>query len=173
MRTFLILMVASSLALSACSGWRDSRANPSNWFGGSRSAPAPVEAGGTVNPLIPQQTGILQRDRRETYDGTLVLEITDLVVERTSTGGIIRVTGQTALQGAFDVRLTSEDENDIEPVDGVLTFELRAIQPDNQGIGTIAGRTVRVGRYVSSHVLERTSEVRIVGAQNVRTTQRR
>ena len=170
MRTVLTLLVISTLVLSSCSRWRDSRANPSNWFGKSRSAPVAATEEHT-NPLIPQQTSIFRRDKRDTYDGTLLAEVTDLVIERTSTGGIVRVTGMSNLQGAHDVRLISD--NDGEPVDGVLTFELKALQPEDQGIGTQTARTVRAGRYVSSQVLERTRTIRVVGALNERTTRRR
>ena len=171
MRRIAILLVVSSMVLSACSGWRDSRANPTNWFGKSRSAPAPVATAENPNPLIPERVGIFRQDKREQYDGTLLREVTDVVIERTNSGGIVRVTGMSSLQGAFDVRLTSE--NDGEPVDGVLTFSLKAIQPENQGVGTTSGRTVRVGRFVSNQVLARTDSIRIVAEGNVRTTKRR
>ena len=169
MRTFLTLLVISTLVLSSCSRWRDSRVNPSNWFGNSRSTPvaATVE---NPNPLIPARTSIFKRDKREVYEGTLVREVTDLAIEPTSTGGIVRVTGLSTLQGAHDVRLTSEEDD--EPVDGVLTFSLRAVQPNDQGLGTRAGRTVRVGRYVSSQVLARTTSIRIVAETNVRSVRR-
>lgn len=171
MRRIAILLVVSSMVLSACSGWRDSRVNPSNWFGKSRSAPAPVATAENPNPLIPERTGIFRKDKREVYEGTLLREVTDVVIERTSSGAIVRVTGMSSLQGAYDVRLTSETDG--EPLDGVLTFSLKAVQPENQGVGTTSGRTVRVGRFVSNQVLERTSTVRIVADTNVRTTRRR
>lgn len=169
MRTFLTLLVISTLVLSSCSRWRDSRVNPSNWFGKSRSAPVETTEAST-NPLIPERTSVFRKDHRETYQGTLVDQVTDLVIERTSTGAIVRATGMTALQGAHDVRLTSD--NDAEPVDGVLTFSLKALQPADQGYGTEAGRTVRVGRYISHQVLERTQTIRVIGERNVRTTRR-
>ncbi|QGX98303.1 hypothetical protein EI983_08415 [Roseovarius faecimaris] len=171
MRRLTTLLVISTLVLSACSGWRDSRVNPSNWFGKSRSAPAPQATAANPNPLIPEQVGIFRRDKRAVYEGTLLDEVTDVVVERTSTGAIVRVTGQSRLQGAHDVRLTSETDG--KPVDGVLSFSLKAIQPQNQGVGTREGRTVRVGRYISRQVLEETSTIRIVAERNVRTTRRR
>jgi len=166
MRTVLTLLVISSLGLSACSGWRDSRVNPSNWFGGSRPANVPEATVENPNPLIPERTSIFQRDRSETYEGTLVAEIVDVVIERTSTGGIVRVTGRSARQGAYDVRLINETDG--EPV----TFSLKALQPTNQGVGNSTARTIRVGQYVSTQTLERTRTIQIVGAQNARTTSR-
>lgn len=170
MRGITVLLVVSTLVLSACSGWKNSRANPSNWFGNSRSQPVEATAE-NPNPLIPERTGIFRQDKREVYEGTLLDEVTDLTIERTTSGAIIRVTGMSRLQGAYDVRLTSETDGD--PVDGVLTFSLEAVQPDDQGIGTRAGRTVRVGRFVSNPVLAKTQTVRVVAATNVRTTRRR
>lgn len=170
MRTILILTVASALMVSGCSGWRDARVNPSNWFGGSRSAPVQTDLGANPNPLIPERRSILQRDRSETYDGTLVAEITELAVEPTSTGAIVRVTGVTERQGAFDVRLIND--NDGEPVDGILQFSLQALQPQQQGIGTTTSRTVRAGAYVSNHALDRTTQVEVQGARNSLTTRR-
>ncbi len=171
MRRLAILLVLSSMVLGACGGWRDSRANPSNWFGKSRSAPAPVATAENPNPLIPERVGIFNPDKRENYEGTMLREITDVVIERTNSGGIIRVTGMSAQQGQHDVRLVSD--NDDEPVDGVLSYTLMAVQPNDQGIGSKSGRTVRVGKFVSSQVLARTDTVRIVAEINVRTTKRR
>jgi len=171
MRTIVILLVTSTLVLSACGGWRDSRVNPSNWFGNSRPAPTPSAEPASTNPLLPQRTSIFQRDKSERYEGTLVAEVTELVVERTPTGGILRVAGVTTLQGAYDVRLTSETDG--EPVDGVLTFSLKAVQPDDQGVGNTTTRTVQAGQFVSTQVLERTKTVRVIGALGARTTARR
>lgn len=171
MRSFAILLVVSSLLLSACSGWRDSRINPTNWFGKSRSQPVSAPSPENTNPLIPERVGIFRKDKREVYAGTLLSEVTDVVVERTSTGGIVRVTGQSRLQGAHDIRLTSDTDG--EPVDGVLTFSLKALQPNDQGVGSKAARTVRVGRYVSSDVLAQTTTIRVIAERNVRTTRRK
>ena len=171
MRTSLGLLLVASLLLSACSGWRDSRVNPSNWFGGGSSKRTPVATEANPNPLIPEQTSIFRRDQREIYEGTLVAEVTALTLEPTSTGAIVRVTGVTARQGAYDVRLVNETDGD--PVDGVLKFELKALQPTNQGIGGTNARTIRTGVYVSSEVLERTSAVEVVGLRNTRTSRPR
>lgn len=171
MRILLTLLVISTLTLSACGGWRDSGVNPSNWFGKSRSQPAPQASAANPNPLIPERTSVFRKDKRETYEGTLLDEVTSLTIERTSTGAIIRVTGKSRMQGAYDIRLTSQTEG--KPVDGVLTFSLKALQPQDQGLGSNAGRTVRVGRYISSEVLLQTKSIRVVAERNVRSTRRR
>lgn len=162
MRSIVILTVASSLLLGACSGWRDARVNPSNWFGSARSAPAVPEDASTQNPLIPERTSILQRDRSESYAGTPVASLTDLSVERTSSGALVRVTGHSARQGAYDVRLVNETDD--EPVDGVLRYTLSAIQPEEQGIGPAVSRTVRAGVHIPGTVLERTTRIEVAGA---------
>ncbi|WP_371224100.1 hypothetical protein [Roseovarius sp. 2305UL8-3] len=172
MRTVVTLLMISTLTLSACSAWRESRVNPSNWFGGSRSAPVETADPASTNPLLPERGNtIFRRDKRERYEGTLVAQVSDLVVERNPYGGIVRVTGVSARQGAYDVRLISETDG--EPVDGVLTFSLKAVQPTDQGLGNTTTRTVRVGRFVSTAVLERTQTIRVIGATEARTTGRR
>lgn len=175
MRIFLSLLLVSSFLLSACAGWRDARVNPSNWFGGGRSAArAAAEADvppEEVNPLLPTQTSILTRDRREKYDGIMASQVTDLAIERTTTGAIVRVTGLSALQGAYDIRLVPE--NDGDPVDGVLTFSLKAVQPDDQGPGSALARTLRAGAYVSSDTLARTETVQVNAGTNSLTARPR
>lgn len=167
MRSIVILTVASSLLLSACGGWRDARMNPSNGFGNTRSAPAVSEDATTRNPLIPERTSILQRDRSESYAGTPVASLTDLSVERTSSGALVRVTGRSARQGAYAVRLVNETDD--EPMDGVLRYTLSAIQPEEQGIGPAAARTVRAGVHIPSSVLERTTRIEVAASAGTLT----
>lgn len=170
MRILLTLLVISSLTVSGCSRWRESRVNPSNWFGNSRSTPIEATAEQETNPLIPQQTTIRRRDKREVYKGTLVDQVTDLAVERTAGGAIIRVTALSSRQGAYDVRLTSDTKG--EPVDGVLTFSVKALQPLNTPQGPKVTRTINVARHVGRDTLDSVKTIRVVAARNVRTTQR-
>ena len=138
--------------------------------------PAPVTAPGDapppeeVNPLIPERTSIFQRDRTEVYLGTPVDQVTEIRVERLPAGAIIHVTGIALRQGAYDVRLTSKTDD--EPVDGVLTFTMAALQPQNQPQGPVSTRRIEVAKFVSNDVLERTRTISIVGARNVQTTRR-
>lgn len=168
MRTSLATLVILSMALSAC-GWRDSRVNPMNWFGNSRSEPVTTQATGEANPLLPERESIFSR-KPEEYPGTAVAQVTALSVEPSGGGAIIKVTGLTTRQGAFDVRLTSETEG--EPVDGVLELDLRAIQPDDLPQGPEATRRVTAGRFVSDQTLARIREIRVAGARNVQTVRR-
>jgi hypothetical protein len=194
MRITLLALLASTMVLSACGGLRESRMNPANWFGRSTStATEPgtvVRADGKVtevNPLIgerqqrkayenprlrnqPQGRISLARGEERPYDGTLVGQVESLVVERTSTGAIVRATGITTRQGAFDVRLVPL--NDGTPVNGVLSFELRAVQPLNTFQGAQRTRQVQAGAPLSVQTLEEIREVRVIAQQNTRTTRR-
>jgi len=190
MRFLLSILLISSLTLAACGGFRDSRLNPVNWFGKSRSQAIeqPSGASGTkeVNPLIGdrkrsplvkakntsviQRSGLFRRDKVVPYEGTPVDQVTDLQIERTSTGAIVRATGLTLRQGAFDVRLLRD--NDEVSEDGVLTYTLRALQPVSMPQGPQRTRTIRAADYISKDDLSRVRVIRVSGARNVRTTSR-
>jgi len=176
MRTLLSLLVISSMALAGCSGWRDSRANPSNWFGQSEPRRV-VVADGTeeVNPLLPERTGIFdKRPKDETYAGSAVDQVTALSIEQTPGGAIVKATGLTQRQEAFDARLidvNSQDE-DLVPVDGVLTFRLSAIQSRVAPQGPERTRRVNVGRFISKQTLAETRVIRVVAARNERVSRR-
>ncbi|MBW4975662.1 hypothetical protein KZZ08_18695 [Roseovarius mucosus] len=169
-RVFLSLVAMSALA--GCGGYRRSRANPRNWFGRStprrRTAePAPAN----TNPLIPEREDTIFRRRRDkVYEGTPVDQVTRMVIERTSDGGIVRVEGVALRQGAFDVRLVSDTEN--EPVNGVLELRLMAIQPEDQPQGSERARTVLAGVFLSNQALERANEIRVIGARNEQISRR-
>lgn len=176
MKRRVFLSLAAMSALAGCGGgFRRSRANPRNWFGGARAqrraaqpASAPAEP---VNPLIPErEDSIFRRRREEVYEGTLVDQITRMAIEPTSDGGIIRVEGRTLQQDAFDVRLVSETEG--EPVNGVLEFKLMAIQPTDTPQGSPRARRVLAAVFVSSQTLDRTEMVRVLGARNLQESRR-
>ncbi|MBC7181541.1 MAG: hypothetical protein H5U14_15845, partial [Roseovarius sp.] len=89
-RVFLSLVAMSVLA--GCGGYRQSRANPRNWFGRSTPRRRATEATpASTNPLIPEREETIFRRRRDkVYEGTPVDQVTRMVIERTSDGGIIR-----------------------------------------------------------------------------------
>lgn len=194
MRFTAVALIASTLILSACGGSiRESRLNPANWFGRSTSTrveTATTAADGTVkpvNPLIGKRkqsqlvaanrktvTGsgsIFDRKKETIYEGTLIDQVTDLEIERTSTGAIIRATGLTARQGAFDVRLLPLGNG--APVDGVLTFEFLALQPINTYQGPERTRRVQAAYALSNPELEKIRTIRVLAKRNVRTSKRR
>ena len=172
MRKTVAGLVVLSLTLAGCSGWRDSRINPGNWFGNSRSAPTGDSTSAQTNPLIPEQTGSIFRrsPAEEVYEGTPVDQITKLTIERTSSGAIILVEGVTLRQGAFDVRLTSDTDG--EPVNGVLELALEAVQPDTTPQGPERTRTVTTGLALTDRELTAISTIRVVSGRNVMTTRR-
>jgi hypothetical protein len=193
MRIVVSVLVISTMTLAGCSGLRDSRANPANWFGQSKSErlvesstpPAPGDRQ-TGNPLIEEpearrsnairqsavdRSGLLSRpDREEIYEGSLIDEVTALRVARVPTGAIIRVTGLPQREGAFDVRLIQVNPDG--PVNGVMEYTLNAYQPVNTRQGSVRTREVEVGTFLSNKDLEQITEIRIVAERNQRSTTR-
>jgi hypothetical protein len=167
MRRFLAVLVISSVTLSGCGRLRDSNANPANWFGKRNPGPVATAPGepAEVNPLIPQKTSVFKRNKSENYIGTPVANITSMTIERLPTGAILHVTGVSLQQGAYDVRLISDSKGD--PVNGVLTFKLKAVQPLDQPQGSQQARTIHAARFVSNSNLESASVIQIIGGRNV------
>lgn len=196
MRVLLSVMLISAMTLSACSGWRDSGANPRNWFGNSNSArventtntgqPRSPSDRQTGNPLIEdenaelivrrnasvaQKSGILRRRNKvEIYDGSLVDEVTSLIVEPLPTGAVVRVIGLPQREGAFDVRLLPVNEDG--PVNGVMEYTLNAYQPLQTAVGTERTRQVQAGAFLSNADLEEINEIRVRAELNIRSTRR-
>ncbi len=167
MRKILAILVISSVALSGCGRLRDSKANPANWFGKRNNRPiaTATEEPGEINPLIPQKTSIFKRNKSVTYFGTPVDNVVSMTIEKLPTGAIIHVIGVSRQQGAYDVRLTSDNKG--EPVNGVLTFKLKAVQPLDQPQGPQQARTLHAGRFVSNSDLENSSLIQIIGGEKV------
>lgn len=195
MRFSLVVLLVATMLLPACGGsLRDSRINPANWFGRStsvetepgtvRTADGRVEE---VNPLIGErrQSKMIPSNRKvhndsgsifdrgkkdEIYEGTRVDRVTDLAVERTSTGAIVRVTGVSSRQGAFDVRLLPLGDG--EPVDGVMTYELLALQPINTAVGPEHTRRIQAAQPLSMNDLQEIRTIRVIARNNTRQTTR-
>ena len=75
MKKVVMVTVLAGLTVSACGSWRESRVNPRNWFG-------------RAEPVQQEQLITDVEDPR-----ALVPQITDLVIERTPDGAIVRATG--------------------------------------------------------------------------------
>lgn len=163
------LLLCAVLVLAGCSGGlSNSWVNPGNWFGESRSEA--VSAEGTVNPLIPKR-GLLQRKEVE-YQGQPVAQIKSLRIERKPGGALIHVVGVTDSIGYYDVRLQAENEG--VPVNGVLSYTLRAVRGANAiAGGSEAARQINAARYISDQDLEGARSIVVKGAQNQRSTRRR
>jgi len=167
----LTVLLVASLMLAGCGGWRDSRVNPSNWFGKSRSER--VEPAEETNPLIPRQTrGVFSRP--DPVDNTTpITEVTELRVEQTTTGVIIYAEGLASRQGPYEVELrpvtTPEEE-----ADGILSLSFRVIYPNRATpVGSEFSRTVRAAYSVNKYEIRGIRTIRVIGQNNQRTTRRR
>ncbi len=175
MRIPLSALLVASLTLGGCAVVRDSAVNPFNWFGRSTSVPVETAtADQQVNPLIPQRTGFFRRraTAKETYVGEPFGEVVDMTIERIDEGAIIRVTGRAARQGVYAVRLIPENE-DLLPVDGVLTFRLEGIEPRrDMPQGAPQTREVVVAQKVTNQQLRGVRTIRVEGLTNARVARR-
>ena len=173
-------MLSVVLIAGACATVRESRINPLNWFGSSTSEPAATQTAEAspqeANPLIPRERPRIRLGRRnqerELEDGTLIANVSELVVERVPGGAIIRVEGIADRQGVHSVRLTPADP-ELRPEDGVLTFRLEGVTPDRaRSGGPDRARRVVAAVSLTDQQLGGVRVIRIEGAQNVRTTRR-
>ncbi|WP_299731536.1 hypothetical protein [uncultured Tateyamaria sp.] len=156
---------------------RDSRVNPFNWFGNSRSDPIERDARAEVNPLIPvnERGGLFRstRDKVVEYRGSPVDQVSGLVIERVPGGAIVRATGISSYDGPYGVQLTPATEG-TEPVDGVLTYRLEAERPSELRRATSTRvRTVTAAVHLSDRELRDVRVIRVEGVRNAQTTSRR
>lgn len=171
MRKSLVLILAGTLILSGCGGWRDSRINPGNWFGKSRSAPiAETTATEVVNPLIPQERRKSIFARAEKEDLSVpVATISDLRVEPTPNGAIIYATAIASRQGAYEVELRQEPD----AAEDTLEYTLRVVYPEaSTPSGSVHSRTVQAAVTLSEQDLRGIRTIRVNGTENARETRR-
>ncbi|TDK50344.1 hypothetical protein [Antarcticimicrobium luteum] len=167
----LSVLLVTSLLLAGCGGWRDSRINPGNWFGKSRSER--VQATEAANPLIPKSTrGMFARP--DPVDVTVpIAEVTELRVEQTSTGAIVYAEGVAARQGPYEVELRPVSTPE-EEAEGILSLSFRVVYPERPTpVGTAFSRTVRAAHSMTRQELAGVRTIRVAGRDNVRTTRRR
>ena len=172
MRKTLTLLLAATLVLSACATVRDSRVNPFNWFGQSRSEP--IAQAENTNPLIPRSGGLFSRGsaEEEVYVGRPFEQVTNLTIERVPGGAIVRATGLAARQGYYAVQLTPENEAE-EPEDGVLTYRLEGVRPPNRtAVGAQPTREVIAARRLSDQQLRGVRQIRVEGQLNAQVARR-
>lgn len=169
----IAVLLIAGLTVSACGGWRDSRVNPTNWFGGSTSAPVETTTSASANPLIPEsRRGIFARPEDE--DRSIpITKVTEMQIDPTTTGAIIQVVGVANRQGAFDaeLRLTpAEDDAD----KGVLTYTFFVTYPEKPTPqGAERTRTIRQAISLSRQDLQNVRVIRVIGQENVRESRRR
>jgi len=149
----IIILTMALSALAGCSTpWRDSNANPANWF----------STDDRPETLVPIEEDLVIDNR------PLVAQVTAVSVDRTPGGIIRRATGLPAAQGYWDAGLVLE-QRDGEPVDGLLSFVFRATPPTTRSEGARATRELTVARFLSNQQLQGVSELRVVAEQNSRS----
>lgn len=171
MRTSIALLIAASLTVSSCGGWKESRANPRNWFGSSEEVELAPESAEAANPLLPEtSTSINLFAKPEAPDTTvLISSVTGLRVERTDTGAIIYAEGLAARQGAYNVKL----RQDPDAADGTLALQFRADYPAAATpLGSERTRKLRAAYSLSDADLKGISLIRISAENNARETRR-
>lgn len=166
MRKTIAMMLISTLVLSSCGMVRNSRLNPANWFGRASETQNVAPS----NPLIPRRTGLIQRGP-VVYGGVAVDRITSLVVERLPNGALIRIEAVADRQGSFNV-LVDPDTLDEDPVDGVLSYTLKAQKPRRSPVGTEPSRRIVAARFVPLEKLAGVRTIRVAGARNTLTVRR-
>ncbi len=163
MKSPIVVVLTLSLALAGCSGVRESRLNPFNWFGRSQQAEAVT--------LAPEGGyGASAIDRR-----VLVEQVTSLEIRRTPEGAIISAAGVPPTQGWWDAELVAE--NGGEPVGGTLTYRFVVAEPVPgtavaSRVLTPVSREVTAGAFLSNIALGDVRRVVVTGALNSRTISR-
>ncbi|MGR3622460.1 hypothetical protein [Pseudophaeobacter sp.] len=171
MRKSLALFLAATLVLSSCGGWRDSRINPGNWFGKSRSTPVEATTAEEVNPLIPEREGKSIFARAEEEDLSVpAAQISELRVEPTPTGAIIYATAIAERQGAHELELRLVPDT----APNTLEYTFHLLYPEAPTpVGSEHSRTVRAAVTLSDQSLQGIRLIRVSGSQNARETRRR
>ena len=155
MKAPLAALLIASLAVSGCGGLRESRMNPRNWFGHSRSA---------ERPDLGQTSAVV--DNRP-----LVPAVSEMSIERTSSGAIVRAEAVMPSAGWWDAALVPEDFG--RPHDGVLTFRFVAAAPRTPTPETNpAARTLVAAFALTQAQLDTTAEIVVVGETNSRRARR-
>lgn len=154
MRLVLVALLTASLSVTACGRISESRMNPMNWFGGSRDD----------RPDLGPTSDI-------TDNRALVVRVTALSIERTSSGALVRAEGLTRSAGWWDAQLVPEHNG--APLDGILSFRFVAAAPREPVPDTgEQSRTLIVAYPVSNAILEQTAEIVVNGQDNSRRARR-
>ena len=170
--TFGALLIGT-LVLSSCGGWRDSRINPTNWFGKSRESRVEASVDENLNPLIPQEEDranlLGSRDEVQEDRSLPIALIKDMSISRTPTGAIVTVVGEAARNGAYDAVLVPTEAQD----PGELEYTFRVTYPEKATYrGTEATRTIRAAVSLSNQDLRGVHRIRVVGKENARESRR-
>ena len=152
-RGFLALG-AAGIGLTACGRVRDSRLNPFNWFGRSRSE--------TVE-TAPEDRDFANDSRQ------FAQQIVSLNVDPTPEGAIVRAVGLPPTQGFWDAALVRVESDDPSR----LIYEFRVAPPLRRNRqGTQASREIIAGADISNFELRGIRSVTVIGRSNQRTVRR-
>ncbi|MGI3167548.1 hypothetical protein ACRARG_00230 [Pseudooceanicola sp. C21-150M6] len=163
MRKSLPLLLVVALIVSGC-GFSQSRFNPLNWFGGGRNRELSASE---TNPLIPRRSSFARPE--EVDNRPPVARVAGVVAEPHPGGAILRVTGVSSRQGAYQAGLRQIEDETVP--DSVLRFVLVARQPAG-AVGTEPTRTLTVGRHLTDDALAGIRTIEVLGAQNAITIRR-
>lgn len=141
MRVRLILALALPLLAAGCGSVTNSPLNPFNWFGGREAAEpvSPLERPADPRPLIDQ--------------------VTQVTIDSTPGGAIVRATGLAGAVGYWNAGLVPVDRDGRADEAGVLALEFRAVPPPEPVPGSPAARTIVTGYALSR---ERLRDVRVI-----------
>jgi len=147
----LTALVALTLILAGCGGFRDSKVNPFNWF--KRS----------------EETQKLALPARPADTRALVASVISMQVEEVPGGAIIRATGLPPTQGWWKADLVPLDVDE----NGRMVLEFRIFSPvDQKAVGNERSREVVVALFVSNIKLEPVREIIVQGDTNARSARR-
>lgn len=152
MKTSILTVLAISLVLSSCGRISESRLNPFNWFGRDRSEPVQVEA------------------TQATVDGRLLVQqVTELAVDQTPGGAIIRAVGLPPTQGFWDAELIRVEAEDTS----LAVYEFRVLPPlERRRQSTQQSREIIAGASLTNRELSRIRAIIVRGQSNQRTVSR-
>jgi hypothetical protein len=146
MRIYLTASVAALFLVSGCSGFRDAKINPLNWFAKAQADAQPV--------LVLDAPA----DNRLLVDQVLTLK-----VEQMATGAIVRATGLPPTQGWWDAQLVALPTE--EP--GILVLEFRVFPPVGQAqIVNQTSREITAAYAITAFKLEAVTKIIVQGASN-------
>lgn len=138
-----MIILGGLVMLASCGG----RLNPFNWFRRGRK-PQVVDETGFVAPI--DTRGLMNR-------------ITEVKVEETSTGVILRATGVMEAQGYYDAELVGLPLDE----EGIKVFEFRIRAPEaTTGPGPEVSRQITAATALSFYQLDQIAGLRVVSAQN-------
>ena len=148
--TPLTLVLCAGLALASCASVRNSRLNPFNLFGRSTS------------------TTSIAKPRTLAEQRLLVAQVTDLVIEPSPGGVIVRATGLPPTQGYWEAELVPG-----EVTDGTIAYDFRVFPPVTRKIvSSPRSREIEAAAYLSNAKLAKITEITVQGAANARTSRR-